>query len=1090
MNHKSGRSYIYIGLLFVLLNSVFAENRESNSLSKASTLEFGLLDGNQIRNWIGNNGHLVSHIPTGDSGLEWPTGTGLTSVFASGIWVMGMVDGDLRSAAAEFSSEWGPGTIPYDTETQQPISDVPLNTPDEQVYIIERNNSSDIESPQYNREYATWPASDGALAHDGEHFEDLNGNGLWENNETFEDFDLDGSYDAPDGVFVTGEDPPVFEGDQMAWYATNDWNASAHANLFGTQRLGLEAHVLITSKDENSPIGNVQFHTITLINKGGQTISDAYYTYWCDADVGDANDDYVGCDPPSNLGYFYNGDQIDQDYGSRPPAVGYAILQGPMVTSLGDTTFYGGETYPDKTLLNMTAFNSFTNSDSQFGDPENAEEAYNLMQGLTAQGDPWHEYLDENQPITTFLYPGDPETGTGWTEQGGSAPGDRRALMSMGPFTMAPWVDTNGNGKAEFGEPGVQVIHSALAIGAGTNNLNAISAMKYFMDTARDNFDEPGNTAPAIIFTGSGYDQEIVLNWFEGAAEYEAVDWQYFGLMGYDFEGYELYQGETAEGPWSNIGTFDVVNDVGIIMEQYFDPITGTIQNRIAHFGNNSGLEHIVYIREDAFNSGAALVNGQDYHFAFSAYFYDNSSNPPSIETQLQIVSVQPHQFGGGIVPRDTLSIIHTGSAEASITVDVLDPSHLSGHAYEIYFTYDSTAQQGSWHLKQDPGGSSETLLSSGESGDQFYVDGFELTIADILFEAPRFNASWEQTSNIQGDYHETLELLAVSPGGVDSLAWTDASMTTMVHMDTLYGAGYAYDYFELEDRGLDTWFILHRVIQHQVFIQGFASQFGAQDGDRVADIPGIGGGSTDALSLQGNLELRFTDSGQSASLWRGSDNYVPHMINIPFEVWDVEQNIQLCVGIMDNNNTGGIQDTSLPNWETSLDLDWVVVFYEDDTTHTDSLQELFNNPHSGWCWQFTNTSEFSAGDVVSLNFMNPVIAGTDVYTWTTAGTSAADDPESPQEFELKQLAVYPNPFNPSTTIHYRIPEQADVAIRIYDLLGREIWSREISGNPAGYQSLQWNGLKKSGNQAASGVYLITLSTSEFRLVQKALLIR
>jgi len=1094
MNHNSNRPVLYIVLLFVLLSVVLAEDKNSNTLSKASTLEFVMFDGNQIRNWVGNNGQLVSHIPTGSSGLEWPRGTGQTAIFASGFWVGGKINGDVRTAAAEFQSEYSPGIIPYDTQTQLPTGQSSPNSPDYQVFAIQMGDNSDISSVDYNREYATWPASDGAPAHDGEYFEDENDNGIWDTDESFTDFDLDGTYDAPDGVLITGEDPPAFAGEFMAWYVVNDWHPESHANLWNSQPLGIEAQVLLYTLPINAMYENVQFHTITLVNKGGQTINDAYYAFWTDADVGNATDDFVGCDPPSNLGYFYNGSPNDQDYGSAPPAVGYTILQGPMVPSSGDTTFYGGEVYLDKTTLDMTAFNPFTNGDNLFGDPEIAVEAYNLMQGLSAQGEPRHEYLDQNQPITTFIYPGDPETGIGWTEYDTSVPGDRRNLMSMGPFTMPPWEDSNGNGMADFGEPGVQVIHAALVIARGTNNLNAITTMKTFSNIVRDDFNEgyePINpTDPAVIFSGSGYDQEIVLNWFEGAAEYEAADWGYFGLLNYEFEGYELYQGETNQGPWSNINTFDVVNDVGIIMEQYFDPITGTIQNRIAHYGNNSGLEHIAYIAEDALNGGAALVNGQEYHFSLRPYFYDNGWNPPSIMAPRQVVSVQPNPIGGGFAPRDTLSVIHTGSAQASVTIDVLDPSHLSGEAYEIAFTYDSSAQHGAWHLNKESDGSSETILSGGESGGQFYVDGFEVTIADIIFGPPLFNSGWQQTENIEPNQHATIELLAVSPGGVDSLAWTDASMTTIVHMDTLCGVGYAYDYFELENRGLDTWFILHWDIYHEVRIQGFSSDFGAVGSDRVGDIPGVGGGSTDPVALQGDLEIRFTESGQNASVWVRSEGNVPRLISIPFEVWDVEQNMQLCVGIKDNNNTGGIQDTTLDNWASRLDIDWVVVFFQDYATHGDSLQELFNNPHSGWCWQFSQNSIFSIGDELYLTYLNPIIAGTDVYTWTTAGSSAADDPENPDGFELKQLRVYPNPFNPSTTIHYRIPEQADVSISIYDLLGREIWNREISGSPAGYQNLQWNGLNNSGNQAASGVYLITLTTSEFRLVQKALLIR
>ena len=38
-----------------------------------------------------------------------------------------------------------------------------------------------------------------------------------------------------------------------------------------------------------------------------------YLSYWTDDDLGNANDDYVGCDTLLNLGYTYNGDNNDKD---------------------------------------------------------------------------------------------------------------------------------------------------------------------------------------------------------------------------------------------------------------------------------------------------------------------------------------------------------------------------------------------------------------------------------------------------------------------------------------------------------------------------------------------------------------------------------------------------------------------------------------------------------------------------------------------------------------------------------------------------------------------------------------------------------
>jgi len=93
-----------------------------------------------------------------------------------------------------------------------------------------------------------------------------------------------------------------------------------------------------------------------------------------------------------------------------------------------------------------------------------------------------------------------------------------------------------------------------------------------------------------------------------------------------------------------------------------------------------------------------------------------------------------------------------------------------------------------------------------------------------------------------------------------------------------------------------------------------------------------------------------------------------------------------------------------------------------------------------------------------------------------------------PATFAL--LPNYPNPFNPSTTIQYELPKTADVNITIYDILGRNVWSFEESTKAAGHYSFQWKGLNDNGKQVASGIYLISFSTPEFRAVQKAVLIR
>ena len=69
-----------------------------------------------------------------------------------------------------------------------------------------------------------------------------------------------------------------------------------------------------------------------------------------------------------------------------------------------------------------------------------------------------------------------------------------------------------------------------------------------------------------------------------------------------------------------------------------------------------------------------------------------------------------------------------------------------------------------------------------------------------------------------------------------------------------------------------------------------------------------------------------------------------------------------------------------------------------------------------------------------------------------------------------------PNPFNPSTTIKYYIPNNSDVSIKIYDMLGREVATLVNNQSEAGYHLVYWNGRDKNGLDAASGVYLYRLT--------------
>jgi spore coat protein H len=92
-----------------------------------------------------------------------------------------------------------------------------------------------------------------------------------------------------------------------------------------------------------------------------------------------------------------------------------------------------------------------------------------------------------------------------------------------------------------------------------------------------------------------------------------------------------------------------------------------------------------------------------------------------------------------------------------------------------------------------------------------------------------------------------------------------------------------------------------------------------------------------------------------------------------------------------------------------------------------------------------------------------------------------------PQKFNL---SVFPNPFNPSTTIQYTLPAMSAIDLKIYDILGREVWSYYEEEKPAGTYKILWSGKNNFGNSVSSGIYILNLSADKLTKSYKLLLIK
>jgi len=94
----------------------------------------------------------------------------------------------------------------------------------------------------------------------------------------------------------------------------------------------------------------------------------------------------------------------------------------------------------------------------------------------------------------------------------------------------------------------------------------------------------------------------------------------------------------------------------------------------------------------------------------------------------------------------------------------------------------------------------------------------------------------------------------------------------------------------------------------------------------------------------------------------------------------------------------------------------------------------------------------------------------------------------TPETFSLSQS--YPNPFNPSTTIEYQLPNSAQVTLSVYNSLGQLVNTLVNEEKDAGYYQAVWNGNDNHGNQVASGIYFYRLQTGNFINTKKMILLR
>ncbi len=1067
-------------LTCIIILLVCVNNMQSQSFKKekcvagkitSSTVTSAKLNINNISTIVFNNG-VTDETAVGDAGFVFPKGSGKVLCYVSGLVWGGNIDDYWAVGGSAYRTGLVQGRILPNGNAED------INLPHVRIYrvrsdyknfttaateeilfaaeIADEGKSADEIYSQYDLDWSQWPAQYGA---------------------PYIDKDGDGVYNPNIDIPGMSEEPC-----QTIWYVANDLDASKTQYMYGALPLKIEMQATFWAYKADKPIGNTVFRKYKIINRNSKSIEQMYVSLWSDPEVGAAFDDYTGCDTTLNLGFAYNGRTTDESYGSTPPALGFSILQGPIIPgSYNDSARYNDKWQKGKKNLGMTAFFMHTcGADANWSDPAQGNYTTgalvwrNLFEGkLARDGIP---YTDPNTGRQTkFALSGDPVTNTGWLDGSDWGCGDRRMGSVSGPFTMNAG-DTQ------------EVVFAQTAAGGtqGVDRLGAVSLLKHYIRSIKvfyDNGPYLSTPPPAPIIKASEFDNSIILSWSETGA-FEAAE--NFSKGGISFEGYNVYQLPSATSSISEgirLATYDLMNGVMTIVTPEVDAATGVLVNRITAYGTDSGISRYIKITEDKLRGISSLYNGSNYYFAITSYGYSSDPGviPNCIESLPNIIAVIPQTSAPGIRYEgsfgQTLNVAHTnGIGNGTVSAVVADPLRVTGHNYRLEF-------QKNWY-RQVGGNWIPITDTTGVTPKKFQNEWF---VKDL-------NTSTYVLSNqTVYDNYDISKTPAFNVGNGTAIA-DGLKINVSGSFDTPSTfSGINLNGTPLNDSSED-WTSADGKWR---FTSGKYWGYGATSRTCNLGWPGFGGTTTE--ELQDDFELRWTgvkgtqtiggvvreitiSGGSMATYYNVPEGLASFPLNpspgtnanflvrVPFEVWNATTGQQITCIVRKRENAGNWQA-----WNTNnggrMYMDVVNIPYSETTVLNEANGNIWK-PKLTW-WLGTHRTAYTLGDVTRILITNPLIPGTDKYEYTAPAVTTNTDLAKE---DINAINVFPNPYycinilgdgNTENRITFtHLPQNA--RIKIFNIAGQFIRLIEKTDHS---QFARWD-LKTDGfYDAPTGIY-------------------
>ena len=131
----------------------------------------------------------------------------------------------------------------------------------------------------------------------------------------------------------------------------------------------------------------------------------------------------------------------------------------------------------------------------------------------------------------------------------------------------------------------------------------------------------------------------------------------------------------------------------------------------------------------------------------------------------------------------------------------------------------------------------------------------------------------------------------------------------------------------------------------------------------------------------------------------------------------------------------------------------------------------------------------------IEINAENIEFSGSDrfnseaPYLWINNITvNSARKEIVPEKYDL--FGNYPNPFNPTTTIFFRLSERSKVVLEIFNIKGQKIRTLLNEDRSKGEHRIIWDGKDNNGKKVVSGIYSYRIKSKNINVTRKMVLIK